>query len=168
MNFQVPQFIEEKPKIFWFLTLPQFIYLAVGGAASFVVFHLFNTFVAFFLILFITMLSVALAFGKVNGMSMPAIMSAALSFLWKPRTYAWRRDLPGATADAPSLDRIQALRNTMGIQERLKSIALSVTTGKFLQRFAGQRAPTSEGKERFQVVTYLTGEKKVAKRIDYR
>ena len=32
-TFQVPQFIDEQPKVVGFLTLPQFLYLALSGDA---------------------------------------------------------------------------------------------------------------------------------------
>jgi hypothetical protein len=51
----------------------------------------------------------------------------------------------------------------MGIEEKLKSIALQITTGKFFTQLGTPRNSNTE----YQVVTYLTGEKKVAKRVDY-
>ncbi|MFB6212783.1 MAG: PrgI family mobile element protein, partial [Candidatus Magasanikbacteria bacterium] len=41
-KFQVPQFIEQKPKIVGPLTLQQFIYLASAAAVSFLSFYMFS------------------------------------------------------------------------------------------------------------------------------
>lgn len=165
-TFQVPQFIEEQPKIVGFLTLPQFLYLVGAGGLSFAAFYIFN----FFLWLLITAaaaaLAVALAFVKVNGQPFIRVLISGLGFLLKPRTYTWQRALPEEEIEVGALERLTELRKKMSLEDRLKSVALAVTTGKF---FSGAKGSgEGEGKDRYQTVTYLTGEKKVAKRVDYR
>ena len=164
MNFQVPQFIEQKPKIVGFLTLPQFLYLAGAAAISFAAFYVFN----FFLWLIVTAaagaIAIAFAFVKVNGQEFFKVAIAAFGFFLKPRTFTWQRAAAQASLDTKSIEKLEALRRTMGLQERMRSITLAITTGKFLSAFS--RSP-KEGGERYQTVTYLTGEKKVAKRVDY-
>jgi hypothetical protein len=49
----------------------------------------------------------------------------------------------------------------MSIQDKLKSIALRVSTGKFFSR-----AENQAGGE-YETVVYLTGERRQAKRVDY-
>jgi len=165
MNFQVPQFIEEQAKIVSFLTIQQFIIIVIGGAFCAVTFYIFNAFVAILLTLIIGGITGVLTVGKVNGQSLFKTIGAATAYFWKPRTYTWQRKFAETTLDTSGIEKIEAMRTRMSIQEKLKSIALSVTTGRI---FSGLMQPGPSKKERFQVVTYLTGEKKVARRIDYR
>jgi len=165
MNFQVPQFIEQKPKIVGFLTLPQFLYLAGAAGVSFAAFYIFNFFLWLLVTVVVGAVAIALAFVKINGQEFLKVTIAAFGFFLKPRTFTWQRAAAQAALDTESIEKLEALRRTMGLQERLKSITLAITTGKFLSAFT--HLPKEEG-ERHQTVTYLTGEKKVAKRIDYR
>jgi hypothetical protein len=164
MNFQVPQFIEEKPKIVGFLTLPQFLYVAAAGILSFISFKLFS----FFLWILITVMvaggAIALAFVKINGRPLPAVVLAGFRFIWKPKVYTWQRAMKETMLDVSDIEKLQSLREKMSIGDKLKTIALHITTGKL---FSPKQLKEREEKERFQVVTYLTGERKVAKRVDY-
>ncbi|MEK9194552.1 MAG: PrgI family protein [Patescibacteria group bacterium] len=159
-NFQVPQFIEQKPKIIGPLTLSQFLYIAAAGALSFVSFYLF----AFFLWLFITVVvlgaALALAFFKIDSQPLPKIVFSAFGFWFKPRLYTWQRGAP-RTLEIQDLEEIQSLRKKMSIEERIKSIALNITTGKF---FGPQK---QERGEVYQPVTFITGEKRLARKVDY-
>lgn len=163
-TFQIPQFIEEQPKVVSFLTLPQFLYLAAAAGVSFAAFYLFTFLLWLFVTFIVAAAAIALAFVKVNGQSLPAVLRSALAYYWKPRVYTWSRSLPEtAFPGVTDLERIEALRRRMGIEEKLKSLALQITTGKIFSR----TEPTKKADE-YQVVTYLTGEKKVAKRVDYK
>jgi hypothetical protein len=164
-TFQVPQFIEEQPKVVGFLTLPQFLYLAAAAGISLASFYVFTFLLWLLITLLVMAAAIGLAFVKVNGQALPAILRSALAYYWKPRVYTWSRTLPEtALPGATELQRIEALRRKMGIEEKLKSLALQITTGKIFSRPQGTR----EGEKQYQVVTYLTGEKKVAKRVDYK
>lgn len=162
-TFQVPQFIEEQPKVVGFLTLPQFLYLAAAAGVSFAAFYVLTFFLWIFVTLVVGALAIALAFVKVNGQALPAVLRAALAYYWKPRVYTWSRAIPESTIGTASIDKIEALRTRMGVEATLKSIALQVMTGKIFSR---PQEKEGSGKK-YQVVTYLTGEKKVAKRVDY-
>jgi hypothetical protein len=50
----------------------------------------------------------------------------------------------------------------MSIQEKLQELTLSVVTGKIFSE-----KPETKNGEHYQAVTYITGEKKLAKRVDY-
>jgi len=104
-----------------------------------------------------------MAFVKVNGLPFPKILEAAFLYFWQPRLYTWQRPAKESVIDLSNLEKVEEMRQNMTLQEKLKSIALKVTTGKFLPRPAGEVGK----KERYQVVTFLSGEKKIAKRVDY-
>ncbi len=162
MNFQVPQFIEQEPKIVGFLTLKQFLFLAAGGGLIFICFYIFNFFIWFLISAIIAALFLSLAFVKVNGQEMYKILIAALNYFWQPRTYTWQRTAPETSFEIYDLEKIQAARRSMTFQEKLKSAALDITTGKIFSA-----KPAKKQHPRYQAVTYLTGEKKMAKRVDY-
>jgi hypothetical protein len=162
-NFQVPQFIEEKSKIIGPLTIGQFAYIATGGLLIFIAFKLL-TFTPWFLFSFVMAItSVSLAFVKINGQDLPHILLSGFSYLWKPRTYTWQRPIATSEMDLPELQKLEALRRNMSIQDKLQELALSVVTGKIFS----ENKVSNSSSERYQTVTYLTGEKKLAKRVDF-
>lgn len=162
MNFQTPQFIEQKAKIIGPLTLPQFLYVAAAVGLSFIAFYVFNFFLWFMISVILVGIALSLAFVKVNGQEMPKVILAAINYLWHPRTYTWQRITKETALEISEAEKIQAVRRSMSIQEKLKSVALNITTGKI---FSGAQ-PKKTG-ERYQTVTYVTGERKAAKRVDY-
>jgi hypothetical protein len=162
-TFQVPQFIEQKPKIIGPFTIEQFLYIAGGGALGFLSFYIFNFFLGLIFAIIFVGAAIAMAFVKVNGQRMPTIIKSALSFIWRPRTYTWQRAISQTVLDVSELEKLKEARSKMGVQQKLKSIALNVTTGKVFS----PKKWREEEDDRYQVVRYLTGEKEVAKRIDY-
>ncbi len=163
-TFQVPQFIEERAKIVGFLTLPQFLYIAGGGVIVVVAFKTLSFFLWLMVSSVTVALAVALAFVKVNGQTFPGILTASLGYLWKPRVYTWQRSIEERTLDVSDIERIRAIRNNMSIQEKLKSVALAISTGKLFSQPEGSVGPNGE---QYETVMYLTGEKRLAKHIDY-
>lgn len=162
-TFQVPQFIEEKPKIVSFLTLQQF--LLIGGAVvlSIILYYIFSTFLWIILSMIVVSAAISLAFVKINGQDLPKVAQAAFRYFWNPRIYVWERAMEETSIDTSSIEKISSLRRSMGIQEKLKNIAESITTGKVFKT-----EQPREGKGgKYEVVTYLTVEKRAAKRIDY-
>ena len=76
-TFQVPQFIEEKPKIIGPFTLAQFLYLAAAAAISFASFYVFTFFLWILITIIVGGAAAALAFGKVEGQEMAKIAAKA-------------------------------------------------------------------------------------------
>lgn len=165
-RYQVPQFIEEKPKIIGPLTLPQFFYIAGAAAISLFAFYTFSFF--FFILISIVAgaVGVSLAFVKVNGQDLPKIILAALNYWQKPNKYVWKRKTETTTLDISSVEKIKAARRDISLQQKIKSAALNIATGKF-DLFSGDRNNKEKPKEDYQVVTHSTGERTVAKRVDY-
>lgn len=90
MQFQVPQFIDVEDRIFGPLTLRQFLFLAGAGAVSFFCFFLFTTKVWIGVSVLFFGIAASLAFIKINGQSMPAMVGYVFHYLWKPKFYVWR------------------------------------------------------------------------------
>ena len=159
-RFQIPQFIEQKPKIIGPLTLAQFFYVGGGGAVSVLAFYTLPGFLAFLVLVVAGGVGVSLAFIKINGQELPKIILSALQFWQKPKTYVWKREIKTVNLDVSSIEKIEALRRNMSLQAKIKSAFKNITTGTFLKK-------EKEQKEQYQVVRYLTGEKRMAKRVDY-
>jgi hypothetical protein len=92
MKFQVPQFIETETNIIGPFTLKQFLFLLAGGILIFIMqFFVSLTYVVIFGIP-ITLLSVALAFYKVDGIPLPRYILMAISYLTGTKKYHFTKD----------------------------------------------------------------------------
>ncbi len=168
MQFQVPQFIETEDKIIGPLTIKQFLYIAAGGALCFSLFFFLNTGVWIFFVILIMPIFLILAFAQVNGRPLPGVLISALGYYWKPRFYIWKREVPktpelhiaqpkfgGAKSLLDNLmSQMQTSKNP--IPQREKTIQPAIT----------DRIKSS--KERFETMRKITGEREMARRIDYR
>ena len=92
MRYQVPQFIEIEDKIVGPLTIKQFVYLAGGAGMSFVVFRFLPLLLALPVIAVIIVLSLALAFYKVNNRNFIELLESVFSFYRKDRLYIWKKE----------------------------------------------------------------------------
>ncbi len=171
MQFQVPQFIETEDKIIGPLTIKQFLYIASGGALCFALFFFLEPIYWILFTIIIMPISAVLAFIQINGRPLPVVILAAMGYYWKPRFYVWQRKEEGAATprlDVPQpsfragaksmLDNLMNQLNTSKnpIPQREKVIAPSV-----LDR-------VKSSKERFEMMRKITGEKEMARRVDYR
>ncbi|MGC9611179.1 MAG: PrgI family protein [Minisyncoccia bacterium] len=161
-NFQVPQFIDRKPKIVGFLTLPQFLYVAGAALVGYISFYIFNFFIAVIITTVFGLIGVAFAFVKINGQEFPQVVTSVFGYFWQPRLYTWQRQIRTESINLDKVEEIENLRSRMSLQEKLKSAALSVATGKFFKPKENQK---KEGE--FETVVFLTGERREAKKVDY-
>lgn len=159
--FQVPQFIDEKPKIVGSLTLRQFLYIAGAALISVILFNIFNFFFWMLATVILGAIAISLAFIKVNGQELSGVALAGFYYMWNPRTYTWQR--MAKNMDVSDLERIKATRNAMSIQDKIKSMTMRIATGKIFSDLSDKKV----GAEKFQTITRITGEKVVARRIDY-
>jgi len=166
-SFQVPQFIEEKPKIISFFTLQQFLMLGGAAITSIILYYIFSMFLWVILSSLIIGSTIALAFVKVNGQDLPRVVQSAFRFYWNPRRYVWQRAMEETSLDTGSLEKISSMRRAMSIQEKLKMITDSITTGRLFKPEDALPAEAKLPKGKYEVVTYLTGEKRAAKRVDF-
>lgn len=176
MNFQVPQFIDIENKIVGPLTLRQFLYLAGAGLISFMLFFVFPMGLWLLITVFLGVIALALAFIKYNSQPLPKILWLALGFTWKPRLYLWQRELTQKEIKIPQME------SAISQRERLKKFVSEMPSVKKLwqellttknpvpQREKAVRTPFwgKQPKEKFQLFRKLTGEKEMARRVDYR
>ena len=91
MRFQVPQFIDVEDKIFGPFTLKQFIYLAGGASSLLITATMFGLFVGIIISSPIILLSLALAFYKVNNRPFIHALEAAFIYATKDKLYIWQK-----------------------------------------------------------------------------
>ena len=91
MRFTVPQFIEHEAKIIGPLTFKQFIFVGIAGGFGFVLY--FNAPFLIFLIsvIFLAVVSLSLAFVRIGGRTLPAILANLFRFLIGPKKYIWKQ-----------------------------------------------------------------------------
>jgi hypothetical protein len=89
-----------------------------------------------------------------------------MKFFWGTRTYTWKKIEASTEFEVGESSKIEAIRKTMGLQEKLKSITSSVTTGKIFKDLMTTPPPKNKAKTE-AVIILETGERKLAKRIDY-
>ena len=106
-------------------------------------------------------IAISLAFVKVNGQELSEVALAGFYYMWNPRTYTWQR--MAKNMDVSDLERIKATRNAMSIQDKIKSMTMRIATGKIFSDLSDKKVSV----EKFQTITRITGEKVMAKRIDY-
>ncbi len=163
MQFQTPQFIDVENKIVGPLGLKQFLYLAAAGAFSFLFYFILETWLWFMLTAILGAIAVSLAFIKYNGQPLPKIIFAAFGFFWKPKLYLWQR---------------AAEEKTVSIEIRRKSLQDFLNVEKLWQNLTTTKNPIpkrektlywgKKSKEKFQMFRKSTGEREIARRVDYR
>ena len=89
MQFQVPQFIEVEDKIFGPLTFKQFVYVAGGAGACYLLWRVLPLFLAAPLILGVGGLAAALAFMQFNGRPFIVTLEHGFFYLIKTKLYLW-------------------------------------------------------------------------------
>jgi len=171
MQFQVPQFIETEDRIIGPLTLIQFFYLAIAGGISFALFFILSIPIWILVTFFISIIALAFAFIKINGRPLSVAAVAALGFYWRPRLYLWQRKKE--VEKIPTI-KLQDSKLTQ-IKSRLDNLLdqLKTTTRPIPKREKPINTPAiteqvKDSKERFEMMRKLTGEKEIARRIDYK
>ena len=170
MQFQVPQFIETEDKIVGPFTLKQFIYVAIAGVISFTLFFVLKLWLWLIIVFILVGISVSLAFIKVNGRPLIIIIQAAFKYTWSPRIYTLKPEQPQASPQVPA-----ASKKQLPVLGGIKSLLDKMTTSKAaIPKRERTIAPGNFGisqheiKERYEVIKRVTGEREVARRIDYR
>ena len=181
MQFQIPQFIEIEDKIAGPFSLRQLLYVVGGAVVAFLAF----TTLPFLAAAIIAIISIggtlALALVKINGQPLTRIAFAAAGFFWKPRLYLWKRETKERVIESPEFKGIKTApvpeeaivdqRNTLKkFTSHMPSINklagdLNTTKNPIPQREKSIPAVVSE---HLSVFRKQTGEREVAKRVDFR
>lgn len=91
MRFQIPQFIDIEDKIFGPFTLKQFLYLAGGASTTLMATTFFGFFVGIVITSPIIVLSLALAFYKINNRPFISVIEAGFKYIIGSKLYIWKK-----------------------------------------------------------------------------
>jgi hypothetical protein len=170
MQFQVPQFIETEDKIIGPLTLKQFMYVAIGVGISFFLFFFLNLFLWVFLALIINITTISFAVIKINGRPLPQITASAIGYFWQPKFYLWKK----TQAPMPKIEKAEDGLESETQKNPLNDIWQRLLTSKTPIPTREKAAHPSifnqfkSHQEQYEVFRKITGEKEVARRIDYK
>jgi len=168
MQFQIPQFVETESKIFWVFTIGQFFYAAATVLVSILLFDILSLAVWAPITIILIGSSVVIAVHKINGRPITAFARAAFSYFWGNRYFSSK-----VQAIKPSPVTVE-IETGLPKEAPLKNLFRLLTTSAnpvpkreapFGPEFSRQQ---SVAKERYEILRKITGEKEVAKRIDYR
>jgi hypothetical protein len=172
MQFSVPQFIEFESKIVGPLSLRQFAFIAIPALVSFVLF--FVVILPIWIVIAIVLMSagVSFAFIKVAGRPLYAVFLYALKFFWQPKILLWKSPIIQESVAVPSVQRQrQQLKDIIPDFSKIGKLWQDITTSKQPIPQREKHIPQASIKdlhEQYQVFRKITGEKEVARRIDYR
>ncbi len=183
MQFQVPQFIDTEDKVVGPLSLRQFAYIGTAAAISGAM--LFVLSFGFWIALSIPILGIgaALAFGKVNGRPISIYIQALFRSIWAPSVYVFRpkgsepnitpsslsapvaKVSPRSTLIPKQIPKpdLQGIKN---LWERMNTSKTAIP--KREKALPAQNQSFAQFRETFEATRNITGEREVAKRVDYR
>jgi hypothetical protein len=172
MQFQVPQFIETEDKIVGPLTIKQFVYISGAAGVSFMLYFTVQTWLWFILSVFVVGGALAMALVKINGQPLPKIIVAAASYYWQPQTYVWQPENPETPKNESTIKEFAG--GAFSLENIVSGLALRnarqyVQTGSKSAESLGDKLKSLKpSRERYQIFRRITGERHVAKRVDYR
>ncbi len=166
MQFQVPQFIETEDKIVGPLSLRQFIYVGIGVGISGMLYFVLQTWLWAILAAFLVGGAIAISFVKIEGRPLAKVIFSAFDFYWNPQMYIWQPDHPGLPKQEVP-------------KEKSGGVSLEkIAAGKALHKSweilqTGEKMSDKQFSEeklagRYQIFQKATGERRVARRVDYR
>ena len=91
MQFRVPQFIDVEDKIFGPFTFRQFVYLAGGAGAGYVLYRLLPSIIGIPLALAMIGFALALTFYKINDKPFIFIVEAWFKYAFQSKLYIWKQ-----------------------------------------------------------------------------
>lgn len=176
-QFEVPQFIELESKIVGPLTLKQFAFVAAPALISFFLFFVLNTAIWVILTIILVVSGVAFAFIKLNGRPLYVIAFLGLKYFWQPKMFLWKRPVIKETIAIPEVKKqtVEAKRSALGMASagltQVSKLWQDLTTTKNPIPKREKTIPKksiAEIQEQYQVFRRMSGEKQVARRVDYR
>ncbi len=93
MQYSVPQFVDVEDKVIGPLSIRQFLYMLGGAGGAVVLWLVLPKILAIILDLPMVLLSVGLAFYKVNGVALQTYIGNLVGFVLRPNTRVWKREV---------------------------------------------------------------------------
>jgi hypothetical protein len=172
MQFQVPQFIDIEDKIIGPFTLKQFLYLAAGFGLIFSLYFVLKFFIWLIFAIIIAAISVALAFVKINGRPFIKIITSMMNFYLKPQIYVWQPEKPNIPKTEESLKQNVSVDLIASVEKIISGISLKKAADQVLVGTSPNTPKVQRSfentKERYEIFRKISGERKAARRVDYR
>jgi len=176
MHFQVPQFIETEDKIIGPLTIKQFLYVAACGFTSFLLFFVLEFWLWVIFAILLMSVGTAFAFAKVNGRNLSYFAKSALAYFWSPKvyTFAVKRAAPALQEPAAKtyqkarpLAQIASTSQMKDLGEKMATTKTAIPKRELALPPSITEAPQST-KEHYEYVRKITGDKEMARHVDYK
>jgi len=177
MQFQVPQFIETEDKVVGPLSLRQFGYIGIAAGISSLLLFVVELWLWIFISFPILGASGVMAFGKVNGRPISAYIKSLFQSIWAPSVYVFKpkeaepQELPKVVEPKSRSKEARPIPKPdfQGIKNLWEKMNTSKTAIPAREKaLPAQNQSFAQFKERFEAVRQVTGEREVAKRVDYR
>lgn len=167
MQYQVPQFIETEDKILGPLSLSQFILLAAAIAIGVILYSIIPVQVIGLIVAGVVIAAGAvLSLVKINGQKMTKVAAAYFNFLWKPKVYVWQPENPSLPKNPRTMQ--ASVGQGIDLEKIMSGQALRSAWNSIQTKTTPERPAAAQPEEKFQIVSRITGEKKAARRVDYR
>ncbi len=101
MIFSVPQFINVEDKIAGPLTARQFLWFLAMGAILLILWNVFSQEAFYIIGIPVVLIFVALAFYRPQGVPLVVFIGYALTYLFQPKIYVWKR-VPKSSSATPT------------------------------------------------------------------
>lgn len=175
MQFSVPQFVDIESKIVGPLTIKQFAFIAVPCLLAFILFFVLNIIFWIPIAALLVGFGAAFAFIKVGSRPLYMIALYALKFFWQPKLYLWRPAMVTEKISVPEVHEIEKkrfeLKTLIPDFSKVDKLWQAMITTKNPIPKREKIVPQSnlaEVKERYEVFRKLSGEREIAKRVDFR
>jgi hypothetical protein len=178
MQFQVPQFIDTEDKLVGPLSLRQLVYVGAAVGASAILYFILKFGLWVVATIFLGGAGLFLAFGQFNGRPVAIFVRSLFNSIWSPSVYVFRPKSSGEsrklkTPEAAVPKKPIALKGPdfKGIKDLWIKINTSKTAVPHREKpLPSQTEPFFGGARRdhYEAVRNITGEREVAKRVDYR
>ncbi|MFA6494777.1 MAG: PrgI family protein [Candidatus Paceibacterota bacterium] len=172
-QFEVPQFIDTESKIVGPLTIKQFGFVATSALACFFLYFTLALWAWIPVAIILMGAGASFAFIKINERPLYMLTIYAVEFFWGPKVFLWKRPVIQEMITIPTVV-IAARRQALGeTQQKNSNVAklwqeLSTTRNPIPHREKEPQPKLEDVREQFEVFRRTTGEKEVARRIDYR
>ncbi|MDD5710582.1 MAG: PrgI family protein [Candidatus Colwellbacteria bacterium] len=178
IQFQVPQFIETEDKLIGPMSLRQFAYVGTAAVVSGILLFVLNIGLWILITIILGGIGTFLAFGKFNGRPIAIFIKSLFQNIWSPSIYIFKPKSAEVIKELPS-SKIPAPKRTITISKPdfggIKNLWTKLNTSKAAiphreKPLPSQTEPFFSGvkNDRFEAVRHITGEREVAKRVDYR
>ncbi len=130
MKYQVPQFVDVESKIIGPLTLKQFIYVAGGVGACFLLLRFLPFIIAILVSIPIAGLAGALAFYKINGKPFEKMIESAALYYSSSKFFIWKKEKVSIKPKMVVVQKVSATtQNTVRLTRgKLHDLARSLDT----------------------------------------